>query len=411
MTREGDIVEPRGSTLKGLNTSKDAGKPVKLMKLNRTVCVRLTVSPEDSAKLSETHALYRDACNFVVPIVCKNKESRLWQRFSLHHEAYPKIRERFPALGAQLACNVIRSVSSAYKTELANHPQQLKQPELKAISFKNPSVHLDKNTITYRDNGTVSLYTLKRRVEATLAPGDRQRLLLASGKRKESNLVLHRGYGKRPDFWELHITIENEVQPVSPSELQTKEVMMGVDVGENNMAAASTGKLWKAGKLKHNRDKKQSLRTRLQRNGSRSAKQHLRKASRRERRHVAHVNHVVSREIVNEAKGKNKKLIILEDLTHIRDRIKANLRVRARLHRWPFRELQQMIVYKAVQEGMGVMFVDSHYTSQTCAHCGKIGVRKKHHFQCSCGYRAHADLNASRNLLGLGYQLMSQGLQ
>ena len=65
---------------------------------------------------------------------------------------------------------------------------------------------------------------------------------------------------------------------------------------------------------------------------------------------MAHVNHVVSREIVNEAKDKNKKLIILEDLTHIRDRIKTNLRVRARLHRWPFRELQQMIVYKAVQE-------------------------------------------------------------
>ena len=46
---------------------------------------------------------------------------------------------------------------------------------------------------------------------------------------------------------------------------------------------------------------------------------------------------------------------------HIRDRIKANLRVRTRLHRWPFRELQQMIVYKAVQEGMEVIFVNPHY--------------------------------------------------
>ena len=100
--------------MKGLNTSKDAGKLVKLAKLNRTVCVRLLISPEDSVKLSETHALDRDACNLVVPIVCKNKESRLWQRFALHHAAYSKIREIFPALGAQLACNVIRSVSSAY---------------------------------------------------------------------------------------------------------------------------------------------------------------------------------------------------------------------------------------------------------------------------------------------------------
>ena len=101
--------------MKGLNTSKDAGKLVTLTKLNRTVCVRLLVNPEDSVKLSETHALYRDACNFVVPIVCKNKELRLWQRFSLHHVAYSQIREIFPALGAQLACNVIRSVSSTYK--------------------------------------------------------------------------------------------------------------------------------------------------------------------------------------------------------------------------------------------------------------------------------------------------------
>ena len=393
-----------------MNTSKAGGKLVKLAKLNRTVCVRLAVSPEGSLKLRETHSLYRDACNFVVPIVCKNKEKRLWQRFNLHREAYSKIREAFPNLGAQLTCNVIRTVSSAYKTELANHPKQLKEPELKAIRFKNPSVHLDKHTITYRDNGTVSLYTLKGRVEATLAPGERQKLLLASGKRRESNLVLHRGYGKRPDFWELHITVENDLKTLSPSEIQEKEVMMGVDVGENNIAATSTGRLWKAGKLKHNRDRKQSLRTRLQRNGSQSARQHLRKASRRERRHVEHVNHVVSREIVNEAKKKNKKLIVLENLTHIRDRIKASLRVRARLHRWPFRQLQQMIIYKAAQAGMEVMFVDPRYTSQTCSHCGKIGARKKHLFQCSCGYRAHADLNASRNLLGLGHLLMSQGL-
>ena len=191
--------------MKALNTSKDAGKLVKSSKLNRTACVRLVVNPEDSVKLLETHALYRDACNFVVPFVCKNKESRLWQRFALHKAVYSKIRETFPALGAQLACNVIRSVSSAYKTELANHPQQLQQSELKAIRFKNPSVHLDKNTITYRDNNTVSLYTLKGRVGAVLALGNHQLLLLASGKRKESNLVLHRGYGKRPDFWELHI--------------------------------------------------------------------------------------------------------------------------------------------------------------------------------------------------------------
>ncbi|MEI3354330.1 MAG: IS200/IS605 family accessory protein TnpB-related protein [Duodenibacillus massiliensis] len=83
-----------------------------------------------------------------------------------------------------------------------------------------------------------------------------------------------------------------------------------------------------------------SQRKRLQRNGSQSARQHLKKASGRERRHVTHVNNVVSKEIVQEAVKRGIKLIALEDLTHIRDHIKAGKRIRSRLHRWSFRELQ-----------------------------------------------------------------------
>ena len=186
--------------------------------------------------------------------------------------------------------------------------------------------------------------------------------------------------------------------------------MLGVDVGENNMAATSDGHLFKAGKLKDDRDKFLSHRTRLQRNGSRNAKRTLKRISGRERRHVEHVNHVVSKQIVKEAKDQGKRLIVLEDLTNIRKRIKANLRVRTRLHRWPFRVLQQMIVDKASRVGIRVMFVDPQYTSQTCSTCGAVGKRKKHRFECKCGYRAHSDLNAGRNLQGLGYLLVTQGL-
>ena len=76
--REGNIVESRGNTLKGLNTSKDAGKLVKLTKLNRTVCVRLLVNPEDSVKLSETHALYRDSPCTMWPIRKSARYSLRW---------------------------------------------------------------------------------------------------------------------------------------------------------------------------------------------------------------------------------------------------------------------------------------------------------------------------------------------
>jgi transposase len=93
----------------------------------------------------------------------------------------------------------------------------------------------------------------------------------------------------------------------------------------------------------------------------------------------------------------------MEDLTHIRSRIKAGKRVRARLHRWAFRQLQTFVEYKAKAAGIVVEYVDPAYTSQTCSGCGELGSRVKHRFVCKkCGLRAHADLNASRNLARIG---------
>lgn len=365
---------------------------------------------EAAQKLEKTRLLYRDACNFLVKYVCRDPNERNWQRYNLHHAAYYDLRSALPALGSQLACNAIRSVSSAYKSELANHPRKNKSEPLKEIVLKNPSMHLDKNTIAYQSDMTeASVFTIDGRVRVRLCPGDFQKRLLQCGKRKESNLVYRKT--KKGESWYLHISLEFEITLAELTDQIKKEEVIGVDVGENNMAAASTGQVWKAGKLKHKRDQYLGLRARLQSNGSQSAKQHLRKTSGRERRHVTHVNHVVSKSIVEEAVKEKAKVIVLEDLTHIRDRVKAGKRVRSRLHRWPFRELQQQIEYKAQRRGINVMYVDPRYTSQTCSACQQLGKRAKHRFVCPhCGLRAHSDLNASRNLQGLGYQLIAQGL-
>ena len=70
-----------------------------------------------------------------------------------------------------------------------------------------------------------------------------------------------------------------------------------------------------------------------------------------------------------------------------------------------------MIVYKAAKAGLYVVKVDPHYTSQTCSHCGQIGDRQKHTFQCShCGFHEHSDLNASFNILKAGLKALQSGL-
>jgi IS605 OrfB family transposase len=146
------------------------------------------------------------------------------------------------------------------------------------------------------------------------------------------------------------------------------------------------------------RDRCLASRRRLQSNGSRASKRKLKAISGREQRHVRHVNHVTSKAIVAQALQAGASILRMEDLTHIRARIKAGNRVRARLHRWAFRQLQDLVRYKVEAVGIKVECVEPAYTSQTCNVCGGRGERVKHRFACSCGNLAHSDVNASRNI-------------
>ena len=119
---------------------------------------------------------------------------------------------------------------------------------LPSISFRNPVVHLDKNTLRFLKNYTeASVYTVNGRVTVGLRPGKFQQSLLAgfmaqelAGTSKENrifklgecNLVWKCGIKGRPSRWELHITIEKKLKEVSLDNLSLNQVM-GVDVGEN----------------------------------------------------------------------------------------------------------------------------------------------------------------------------------
>ncbi|MCR5258422.1 MAG: transposase [Desulfovibrio sp.] len=127
------------------------------------------------------------------------------------------------------------------------------------------------------------------------------------------------------------------------------------------------------------------------------------KASGREAWHVRHVNHEVSKAVVAEAVKNGFSTIAMEDLTNISRHVKEGRKMRARLHRWAFRQLQNFVAYKAEVAGIRVVYVDPAYTSQTCSVCGARGNRSKHRFACpSCGRLAHADLNAGFNIASLG---------
>ena len=356
--------------------------------MKRTISIRLLSTPEQNQALSALQAAFANACNMAVEYASANKCAN---RVALHHLCYYDLREKFPELGSQMACNAIHAVAKAYKTLLANR-LKLKNEDWPQIAFRsNASVHFDKRTYTLKGNA-LSLFTLSGRTRLELKIGKFQQDYLDTGTPKEAELI------RRKNAWYFNLVLDIP-DPVKNS----SGSVLGVDLGENNLAATSTGKLFGGGCLSHERDKYLNLRRRLQSNGSKSAKQLLKKVSGRESRHVRHINHEISRAIIQEAVANNCNVIAMENLTNIRKRIKAGKRMRSRLHRWAWAQLQEFVEYKAQAAGIHVIYVNPAYTSQTCAFCGNIGNRNRHRFSCPlCGRLAHADLNAGLNIASLG---------
>ena len=354
----------------------------------RTVSIKLDTTVDQSTALLALQAAYVDACNTLVPVVVEN---RCWNRVALHKLSYYDIRAN-SSLGSQMVCNAIFSVCKAYKAQAALKRIRATVP---VISFDRASVHFDKRTYSIKGEA-LSLYTLSGRIKVPVLLGEFQRTRLESGIPKEAELVNRNG------IWFFNLVLETETP-----EMKTFGPVLGVDVGENNLAATSTGKLFGGGNLRDRRDRFLALRKRLQSNGSASSRQLLRKISGKEACRVKLENHRVSKAIVLEAQRIGASTIALEDLTDIRQNIKGGRRIRTRLHRWAFRQLQTFITYKAQGFGIDVIFVDPAYSSQACSLCGELGLRQRHLFSCSCGFRAHADCNAARNLARIAERTLS----
>ena len=82
-----------------------------------------------------------------------------------------------------------------------------------------------------------------------------------------------------------------------------------------------------------------------------------------------------SRKAVEYARQFEKPVLVLEDLTYIRESLDCGKFMNRRLHAWAFARLQDRIEDKAAEAGIPTMYVNAAYTSQTCHECGHIGYR------------------------------------
>ncbi|MEI6804127.1 MAG: hypothetical protein WCK83_13280 [Burkholderiales bacterium] len=126
------------------------------------------------AKLLELQAAFAQVCNALAPLVQK---TRCWNRVALHHMSYKTLRDQFPAMGSQMVCNAIYSVSRTSRM-VFQHPQspfslaRLGDKPLPLLQFAaSCPVYFDRHTLSVKP-GQLSLYTLdgRMRFELALAP-------------------------------------------------------------------------------------------------------------------------------------------------------------------------------------------------------------------------------------------------
>jgi len=179
------------------------------------------------------------------------------------------------------------------------------------------------------------------------------------------------------------------------------EGWLGVDLGVVNIVVDSDGEMHSGSTIKNVRYRHRRLRKKLQSKGTLGTRRRLKNLSGKERRFAHHVNHTISKRLVEKAQD-TVRGIALEDLKGIRDRITVKKSQRAGLHSWSFYDLRQKIAYKAQLRGVPVEYVNPRNTSRQCSECGCVDRRNRKsqdRFSCiQCGFVAHADYNAAVNI-------------
>jgi putative transposase len=351
--------------------------------MKQTLLVKLAPTPEQQASLLRTLETFNAACNAIAVVAY---EHRIANKLRLQPLVYYDIRERF-GLSSQMAIRAIAKVSEAYKRDRKVKP-----------TFRlHGAMTYDQRICSFPMPDRVSLLTLDGRVIVPFRFG-----AYAEGMLQRTCGQCDLLYRKRTNTFFLAITVD--APEPTPDEVSD---YLGVDLGVVALAATSDGEFLnystapKHAHINRVRARYARFRRKLQKMGTKSARRLLRKRSGRERRFSRDINHCISKALVSTAKGTGRG-IVLEDLKHIRSRVNGSKRQRRVLHSWAFSQLRAFIGYKAALAGVPVIYVNPVYTSQTCSRCGHCAKANRHSqakFLCvSCGYSAHADLNAAENI-------------
>jgi IS605 OrfB family transposase len=314
--------------------------------MKQTLVVKFAPTPEQHATLLRTLETFNATCNDIAGVAFARRSAN---KIELQKLVCYDIRERF-GLSAQMRIRAISKVAEAYKRD------RVKRPVFRA----HGAMIYDERILSFPRVERVSLLTLEGRIELPFRLGAYQEARL-DRIRSQADLRYRNGM-----FFLVCTVDAPESAPNKASEF------LGADLDIINIAATSDGEIVNHGQgmihahINSVRARFSRMRSKLQKKGSKSAKQLLKKRSGRERRFVRNVNHCISKSLVSTAQGASRG-IALEDLKGIRERINAKRTVAKRqrraLHTWAFAQLRSFIAYEAALAGVRLALVNPAYTS------------------------------------------------
>ena len=171
--------------------------------MSKLLRITLTHTPEQFERLCVLQAEFARVCNALAPMV---RDTRCLNRVALHHMAYKGLREQFPAMGSQMVCNAIYSVSRSSRL-VYQHPTspfnlaRWGDKPLPLLRFLEVSpVYFDRHTLSVKD-GRLSMYTLDGRMRFHLALGAEDEAAFHGSKLREIVLTREGGNTFVLSFW------------------------------------------------------------------------------------------------------------------------------------------------------------------------------------------------------------------
>ena len=330
-----------------------------------------------------TFKAYTQAYNHTCKVGWDKKE---FNGVSLHHLVYPELRKTLPA---QLCTSARMKATESLKSVRV---RLKKNKNTSCPNSKLCSIRLDSQSHSvWFDKNEVSILTIGGRVRDIKFQSYEYLDQFRDWRRKSADLIYRKG--------KILLTFIFE-KTIPDNEVISDPHVVGIDRGIRRLAVTSNKQFFGGGRVKTVSNRYLRLRAELQSCGTRSAKRHLQKISKKENRFRKDVNHCISKKIVQGLPAGS--VIVLEDLKYIRERCKQRHDQRGTFHSWSFFQLEQFLIYKAEAHGCSIIHVDPRYTSQKCSKCRyiiKASRKNQTQFQCvHCGHSLNADLNASFNI-------------